>query len=138
MSYQQDPLAVLGEILDNVSGLVQESKEMLLEDSPGQIAITACKKHAIHLMSLLKEATRTISTMLEQTKEEKAASKLNALTYFIDDMYRLLEPKEPSSVTSCLRDDMIEGARSSLERLEGNVKELKRLYEEFKDLHPVV
>lgn len=122
-------MEVLGECVEHISFLIEECKNTLSSGDPGQVAITSCKKGVIHLMNLLKEATRTISTMLEQTKEERVTSKLNTLTYFIDDMYRRLEPNDPSSLASCLRDEQLDGARICLNKLTGDVKELQGLYE---------
>ena len=69
-----------------------------------------------------------IGTLLEQTKEEKVTSKLNGLTYFLDDMFRRVQSNEPGSWITCLSMDDINGARTVLLRLKKDGAELDSLF----------
>lgn len=91
----------------------------------------ACKKNAVALMNHIRDATRVIGSLLEQTKEERITSKLNGLTYFLDDMYQCVEPNTSTSLLSCLKAEDASRGRLVLEKLKKDAAELSSLYEQL-------
>lgn len=123
----------LVEIVDSIIAMATDCHHLLSKEAVGEVGIIGCKKNAIHIMDGLKSATHIVSTWLEETKEETITSKINAITYIIDDLYRRLDPRFKESLTACLRDQRIEEARSCAAGLKKEMNQLRELIDTLKE-----
>ena len=89
----------------------------------------SCKKAALKAMSQIKQATRVIGVLLEQTKEERITTDLNGLTYLLDDMFRRISPTEGESLLSALSMYNAERARIVVEALKKDAANIRMVGE---------